>query len=66
MKGLAEKERLGIILVSSELEELMKCSNRIVTMYAGRQSGEFKAESTTREAILRAMIASKQERDAEV
>jgi ABC-type sugar transport system ATPase subunit len=66
MKGLAEKERLGIILVSSELEELMKCSNRIVTMYAGRQSGEFKADTTTREAILRAMIATQQERDAEV
>jgi ABC-type sugar transport system ATPase subunit len=64
MKSLAEKERLGIILVSSELEELLKCSNRIITMYAGKQSGEFKADPGTREAILRAMIARNQERDA--
>jgi ABC-type sugar transport system ATPase subunit len=35
MKGLAE-EGVGVILVSSELDELKKCASRIVTMHHGR------------------------------
>ena len=41
MKKLAEEESIGIIMISSELKEIKKCSNRVITMYEGRISGEF-------------------------
>jgi len=60
LKRLAEKERLGIILISSELHELLKCANRIITMYAGKKSGEFNTHQTSREVLLRAIIGAEQ------
>ena len=41
MKKLAEENEIGIILISSEMEEILKCSNRVVTMYRGKKVGEF-------------------------
>lgn len=43
MKKLAEEEQIGIIMISSEMEEIRKCSNRIIVMYEGKISGEFDA-----------------------
>ncbi|MDR1256624.1 MAG: sugar ABC transporter ATP-binding protein [Spirochaetaceae bacterium] len=40
MKKLAEEEHIGIILISSEMNELLKCSNRIITIYFGDKTGE--------------------------
>lgn len=36
IKELAE-EGIGIILISSELDEIKKCSNRIITIYDGKK-----------------------------
>jgi ribose transport system ATP-binding protein len=55
MKVLAE-EGIGIILVSSEMEELRKCSTRIVTMYSGRVTGTFDAISTDNETLVGAIF----------
>jgi ribose transport system ATP-binding protein len=41
MKKIAEEEGVGIILISSEMNEIVKCSNRIITMYNGRIAGEY-------------------------
>lgn len=60
LKRLAEQERVGIILVSSELHELLKCANRSVTIYDGRKSGEFDTGRTSREALLRAIIGAEE------
>ena len=35
MKKLAEEEGIGIIMISSEMEEIKKCSNRVIAMYEG-------------------------------
>jgi ribose transport system ATP-binding protein len=43
MKRLAEEEQIGIILISSELNEALKCSNRIITVYFGNKAGESSA-----------------------
>jgi len=43
MKRLAEEEQIGVILISSEMEEVLRCSNRIITVYFGRKAGEFSA-----------------------
>lgn len=41
MKKLAEEEDIGIIMISSEMKEIKKCANRVITMYEGRIVGEF-------------------------
>ena len=55
MKELAEEKGIGIILISSEMDEVRKCSNRIIALYNGRKIGEFDS-SSEKEAILSAII----------
>ena len=63
MRELAQREGIGIILISSELEEVKKCSNRIITLYRGKKSGEYDA-SADKERVLEAMIGMGQEKGA--
>lgn len=56
MRNLAEEKDISIILVSSELDELMRCSNRIITIYQGSKAGEFDPEKTSRTEIISSMI----------
>jgi len=55
MKKLAEEKGIGIILISSEMEEVMKCANRIIALYHGEIYGEF-ASGEKKERILSAII----------
>ena len=55
MKRLAEEEQIGIIMISSEMEEIMKCSNRIIALYDGHNAGEYDA-STDDRTLLGAII----------
>ena len=55
MKELAEEKGIGIILISSEMDEVRKCSNRIIALYEGRKVGEFDTTSDKKE-ILSAII----------
>ena len=55
MKGLAERG-IGIILVSSELDELCKCATRIVTMHAGYITGTFQTKDTDTETLISAIF----------
>jgi ribose transport system ATP-binding protein len=43
MKHLAEEEQIGVILISSEMNEVLRCSNRVITVYFGQKVGEFTA-----------------------
>lgn len=64
MKELAEEKGIGIILISSEMEEVKKCSNRIVALYNGRMAGEYSPQAD-KEEILGAIIGvNSQERGA--
>ena len=58
MKELAEEKGIGIILISSEMEEVKKCSNRIIALYEGKKAGEFDA-TQDKEVILSAIIGVK-------
>lgn len=58
MKELAEEKGIGIILISSEMEEVKKCSNRIIALYEGRLAGEYDAKED-KETILSAIIGVK-------
>ncbi len=56
MKRIAEEQRVGIVLISSELEELVKCSNRIITIYNGRMLGSFTEDRLNMEDVLSSVI----------
>lgn len=56
MRSLAEEKQVGIILISSELEELLKCCNRILTVYRGRITGEFDPENVQVSEIISSTI----------
>jgi ribose transport system ATP-binding protein len=50
MKQIAE-EGVAIILISSEMNEVQKCSNRIITMYNGRITGEYPRNTDSHELL---------------
>ncbi|RCW55349.1 ATP-binding cassette domain-containing protein [Halanaerobium sp. ST460_2HS_T2] len=49
------KEGVGIIVVSSELPELLTISDRIIVLYEGQLSGHFEIEEANREKLLKTM-----------
>ncbi len=51
MRDLVEKTGIGIILISSDLNELVRCSNRIITIYAGGKTGEFSSDTDVAEIM---------------
>ncbi|MDC9590325.1 ribose ABC transporter ATP-binding protein RbsA [Xenorhabdus sp. XENO-10] len=51
-----KKEGLSIILVSSEMPEVMGVSDRILVMYEGNISGEFDAKGVSQEALMAAAV----------
>ena len=53
-------EGLGILLISSELPEILGLSDRILVMRRGRIVGEFDGEGATEEVIMRAAVAKEQ------
>lgn len=46
------REGKAIIMISSELPEVLGMSDRVVVMYEGRVMGEVKAEDATQEKVL--------------
>ena len=55
MKKLAQQQSIGIVLISSELDEIKKCANRIICMHQGRVTGEF-GGGTNKEAVLSSIL----------
>ncbi|MHB1347723.1 MAG: sugar ABC transporter ATP-binding protein, partial [Candidatus Humimicrobiaceae bacterium] len=55
MKQLADNG-VGIILISSELEEIMKCANRIIAIYRGKKVGEFETSKVKTEDIMHSIL----------
>lgn len=51
IQGLA-RQGVGILIVSSELIEVMSVSDRILVMHEGRITGEFDRDEATEEAIM--------------
>ena len=57
MQRLAE-EGVGIILVSSDMDELRKCASRILTMYHGTVNGEFQTAATSNQQLVAAILGA--------
>src|SRR5574337_88131 len=51
LEGLAEQGK-AIVVISSELPEILRVSHRIVVMCEGRVTGELEGKSATQEAIM--------------
>ncbi len=60
MNKLAEKEGVGIILISSEMDEVIRCSNRIIAMYKGRIVSEFNCTEiqSNRKGVMNAILGN--------
>ncbi len=56
MQRIAEEGRAGLILISSELEELLRCSNRVITIYNGRLHSEFGEDRLNMADVLSSVI----------
>ena len=41
----------AILLISADLDEIFRLSDRIITIYEGKITGEFKTENTTKQEI---------------
>ena len=52
MRSIA-KEGIGIIIVSSELPELLALSDRVLVMHEGRITGQMMREEATEEKFMR-------------
>lgn len=59
MQQLAESGT-GIILVSSEMTELIACASRILTMHEGRLSGEFNTLETDKQTLVKAIVSAEE------
>ena len=52
MEKLAS-DGMGILFVSSEMEEVLAMSDRVLVMHEGRLAGELKREELSEEAVMR-------------
>ncbi|KAA9001284.1 sugar ABC transporter ATP-binding protein [Affinibrenneria salicis] len=57
MRSLCESG-VGIILVSSEMEELHQCASRIITLHHGAVTGDFATATTDNETLIRAIFGA--------
>jgi ABC-type sugar transport system ATPase subunit len=55
MKQLADRG-VGIIMISSEIEEIMRCANRIVALYRGKKVGEFETSKVKTADIIHSIL----------
>jgi ribose transport system ATP-binding protein len=51
MKRISEDEGVGIILISSEMNELTRCSNRIISLYKGKKVAEHSRGASKEELV---------------
>lgn len=56
-----KKEGLGIIMVSSEMPEILGMSDRILVMHEGKITGEFENQNISQEEIMKSAIGLKEE-----
>ncbi|MHA3361165.1 ribose ABC transporter ATP-binding protein RbsA [Yersinia enterocolitica] len=54
-----KQEGLSIILVSSEMPEVLGMSDRIIVMHEGQLSGEFSIEQATQEVLMAAAVGKR-------
>ncbi len=56
IQKIAEEQRIAIVLISSEIEELLKCSNRVLCLYEGHINDEVSGDALTEAHLLNSII----------
>lgn len=56
MKELAEEKRVGIVFISSELDEVIRCSNRIMSIYQGEKVREFDGDEIRKDDLVSSIV----------
>ncbi len=64
MSELAERG-LSILMVSSEMEELIAMSDRVIVMHEGRLTGELSGDAITEESVLHLAVGGTEARETE-
>ena len=64
MSRLAAEEGLAILMISSELPEILAMSDRILVMREGRLAGEFSRDEATQETVAHAMMSEEARQSA--
>ena len=64
LMGNLAMQGVGIIMISSELPEVLGMSDRVIVMHKGKIYGEFDRSEATQENIMETILTSKKERDA--
>jgi len=59
LRNLAQEGK-ACVMTSCELPELIAVTNRIITMYKGRITGEYRSDSATQEDIMRAITGAEE------
>ena len=49
---------MGVLLISSEIEEVLGLAHRVLVMRAGRLVGEFEGDAATDEAVMTAAFTA--------
>lgn len=57
------KEGISIIMISSELPEILGISDRIIVMHEGEKKGEFENKNVTQEMIMQCAIGGRSNND---
>jgi D-xylose transport system ATP-binding protein len=58
LTSASTREPIGVLLVSSELPELLALSHRVLVLRQGRPAAELAGEAATPEAVMGAMVAA--------
>ena len=61
---MAENEGKAIIVISSEMPEIMGISNRVITISQGNLTGELTGDQITEEALMRAILITDSSKQA--
>jgi L-arabinose transport system ATP-binding protein len=57
--ALARDEGLAVVVISSDLQEVLRLSDRVLVMHDGRITGEFTRSQATQEAVLTAALGDR-------
>ncbi|HAA81706.1 MAG TPA: D-xylose ABC transporter ATP-binding protein, partial [Thermoanaerobacter sp.] len=57
------KEGISIIMISSELPEILGISDRIIVIHDGEKKGEFENKNVTQEMIMQCAIGGRSNND---
>jgi ABC-type sugar transport system ATPase subunit len=57
--SLARDEGLAVMVISSDMQEVLRLADRVLVMHEGRITGEFSRAEATQESVLTAALVNR-------